>query len=133
MTDQAKSERGDQILRFWTPVLLRAILLVSVLLLLVGLCLALARPSSYYMKSFESAQQGLVRQRTSLPMLLNEAVHGNPDAVMIIGLMVLTLVPLARVVLCLWVFLREGDLLYVLFTAYVLVSLILGVFLGRIG
>ncbi len=52
---------------------------------------------------------------------------------MIIGLMVLTLVPLARVVFCLLVFLRERDLIYVLFTAYVLVGLILGIFLGRIG
>jgi uncharacterized membrane protein len=133
MPDRTKSEQGEQILRFWTPLLLRSILIVSVFILLVGLLLALSRPSSYYMKSFEKAQQGLVHQRTSASTIFREAIHGDPDAVMIIGLMVLTLVPLARVVFCLLVFLRERDLIYVLFTAYVLVGLILGIFLGRIG
>ena len=45
----------------------------------------------------------------------------------------LTLVPLARVVFCFVLFIRERDYIYVAFTAYVLAGLIIGVLVGRIG
>ncbi len=59
--------------------------------------------------------------------------QGQPHAVMIIGLYVLTLVPLARVAFTLVLFLKERDFIYVAATAYVLAALIMGVMLGRVG
>ena len=52
---------------------------------------------------------------------------------MTIGLMLLTMVPIARVTFTLLVFFREKDYPYVAMTGYVLVALILGAALGRIG
>ena len=133
MVDRGTNDQEERILRLWTPLLLRTILVASVVLLVIGLALAVSGPSQHYVKSFENAQRGLMHQPTSLLIMLHQAMHGDPDAVMIVGLMVLTLVPLARVLFCFLLFLREGDFVYVLFTAYVLTSLILGIVLGRIG
>jgi uncharacterized membrane protein len=49
------------------------------------------------------------------------------------GLFILTLVPLARVAFCLVLFVKERDSMYVAFTAYVLIALLAGVMLGKIG
>jgi uncharacterized membrane protein len=133
MTEQSTSDQEEQILRLWTPLLLRSILAVSVFLLMMGLLLAVARPSGNYVKSFENARRGLLHQQPSVPAILRHALRGDPEAVIVVGLMVLTLVPLARVLFCFLLFLRQRDFVYVLLTAYVLISLILGVVLGRIG
>jgi uncharacterized membrane protein len=45
----------------------------------------------------------------------------------------LTLVPLARVAFCLMLFIKQRDLIYVAFTAYVLAGLIAGIMLGSTG
>ncbi len=133
MVDRGTNDQEERILRLWTPLLLRSILVASVILLATGLVLAITGPSQHYVKTFENAQHGLTHQPTSFPIIVHHALQGDPDAVMTIGLMVLTLVPLARVLFCFLLFLREGDFVYVLFTAYVLTSLILGIVLGRIG
>jgi uncharacterized membrane protein len=52
---------------------------------------------------------------------------------MTLGLMVLTLVPLARVAFCFLLFVKERDGIYVAFTAYVLIGLVAGIVLGRVG
>ena len=69
----------------------------------------------------------------SVLQLVHGMRHGQPHAVMIIGLYVLTLVPLARVAFTLVLFLKERDFIYVAATAYVLAALIMGVMLGRVG
>jgi uncharacterized membrane protein len=50
-----------------------------------------------------------------------------------LGLFLLAFVPLARVAFCLILFMRERDFAYIVFTAYVLTGLIVGLLLGRIG
>jgi uncharacterized membrane protein len=52
---------------------------------------------------------------------------------LMLGLFVLTLVPLARVVFCFLLFIKERDYTYVAFTAYVLAGLIVGVLVGGAG
>src|SRR5260370_36365576 len=65
--------------------------------------------------------------------LVDRALQGVPLSVMTIGLMILTLVTLARVAFTFFLFLRERELVFVSATAYVLLGLIAGVVLGRIG
>jgi uncharacterized membrane protein len=60
-------------------------------------------------------------------------LRGEPRQTMTLGLMVLTLVPLARVAFCFLLFVKERDGIYVAFTAYVLIGLVAGVILGRVG
>jgi uncharacterized membrane protein len=52
---------------------------------------------------------------------------------MTLGLMILTLVPLARVIFSLLFFIKTRNKPFVIFTAYVLAGLVVGVLLGRIG
>ena len=65
--------------------------------------------------------------------LLQRASHGDPRSIMTVGLMILTLVPLARVAFCLMFFIKTRNWAFVVFTAYVLTGLAVGVILGRIG
>ena len=50
-----------------------------------------------------------------------------------LGLFVLTRVPLARVAFCFLFFIKERGYTYVAFTAYVLAGLIVGVLVGGVG
>jgi uncharacterized membrane protein len=61
------------------------------------------------------------------------ALRGDPRSIMMVGLLVLTLVPLGRVTFTFILFLKEGDRIFAVATAYVLAALIAGVMLGRIG
>jgi uncharacterized membrane protein len=124
----------DRVLREWTPVLLRAILGVSVVLLVAGIIVMATRAPGYYVSRFHAAQHGrrmLVRGNWSEVFI--SARHGNPHSIMTLGLVTLTLVPLGRVAFTFLLFLKERDTPYVIATAYVLAGLIFGVMLGRIG
>jgi len=65
--------------------------------------------------------------------LLIRACGGDPRSIMTVGLMILTLVPLARVAFCWLFFIQRRNWAFVLFTAYVLAGLAAGVMLGRMG
>lgn len=120
----------DRILRVWTPVLLRTVLTVAVLLMAAGVGRALlAAP----MHGDPGLVGGLAPAHTALPMLLSAAIQGDANAMATLGLMVLTLVPLVRVVFCFVLFLKQRSGIFVAFTAYVLAGLIMGIMLGRIG
>jgi len=123
----------DRILRRWTPMLLRTILVAATALLIVGLFLMARQAPGAYVARFKAVQAGKIYSRQPWLTMVGQAVAGDPRAIVTIGLMVLTLVPLARVAFCFLLFLRERDWLYVMFTAYVLFGLVLGVVLGRIG
>jgi uncharacterized membrane protein len=124
----------ERILRVWTPVILRTILMAAILLLLFGLISMAWQSPGYYVEHFHRLQ-GHVRyqNREDWGVLVSTAMHGDPHAIMTIGLMVLTLVPLVRVAFCFLLFVKEGDGIYVAFTAYVLIGLVAGVILGRVG
>jgi uncharacterized membrane protein len=132
LTDTASDE--DRILRVWTPVILRSILTVAITLLLGGLLLmAWENPASYAAHFHRLQGHQRAEDREPLSSLLATAAEGTPRSIMTLGLMVLTLVPLGRVAFCFLLFVKERDGTYVLFTAYVLIGLVVGVVLGRVG
>ncbi len=124
----------ERILRVWTPVILRTILIVAIALLLAGLLvMAWNNPSQYVARFHRLQGHTRYENRQSLSYLVSTALGGNPRSIMTLGLMVLTLVPLARVAFCFLLFLRQRDGIYVVLTAYVLIGLVVGVILGRVG
>ena len=123
----------DRILRAWTPILLRTILVVAAIVLVFGLYRMLTKSPGFYTQRFHAIQAGRLHPSESFTEDFSEALKGDPHSVMTLGLFVLTLVPLARVAFCFLLFLKERDYTYVMFTAYVLIGLIGGVLLGKIG
>ena len=124
----------DRILRVWTPVLLRSILIVSAIVLVIGLFAMAAQSPDAYISRFRRIQSGEVTQQyESFQVLVSRSLAGHPHSIVILGLLLLTLVPLARVAFCFFLFIRERDGIFVIFTAYVLAGLVAGVILGRIG
>ncbi len=126
-------DEEERILRVWTPVLLRTILMVAVTLLLLALAQTFRRSHGNYAESLRWIQQTAPEAQKSLPYLAVGACHGSPTAIATLGLMVLTLVPLVRVSFCLLLFLRQRNREFVIFTSYVLAGLAIGVILGKIG
>ncbi|HZP44158.1 MAG TPA: DUF1634 domain-containing protein [Candidatus Binataceae bacterium] len=131
--EHAREVEEDRILRVWTPILLRTILIVAVLVLATGLVLTLTIQPDYYMERYRQAQLGNLYGRENLRNFLPSIMAGQPHAVLTLGLFILTLVPLARVVFCFILFLRVRDYAFVGFTLYVLLGLIIGIVLGRVG
>jgi uncharacterized membrane protein len=128
-----QAQEEDRILRVWTPVILRTVLAAAGLVLIIGLFGIATRPGEY-VEHFRAVQANeRVKDYGNFADLLSRAWHGNPRSIMTVGLMILTLVPLARVAFCLIFFIKDRNIPYVIFTAYVLAGLILGVMLGRVG
>jgi uncharacterized membrane protein len=123
----------DRILRVWTPLLLRTILIAAVIVLLIGLLLAYTYAPDYYVQRYLAVQQNHLLGKEKFAGLIARCLTGQPHAVLTIGLFVLTLVPLARVAFCFLFFIKERDWTYVMLTAYVLIGLIVGVVVGRVG
>ncbi len=123
----------DRILREWTPILLRSILIAAMIFLVVGLILDYTYAPDYFVQRYQAVQQGHMLGREKFGLLYGRVRAGNPHAVLTIGLFVLTLVPLARVAFCFMLFIRERDYTYVALTAYVLAGLIVGVLVGSVG
>ncbi|MGH7781945.1 MAG: DUF1634 domain-containing protein [Candidatus Binataceae bacterium] len=128
---QAANE--DRILRVWTPLLLRTILIAATAVLLAGLVLMGTQSRGHYAHRYHEVQQGQVHGRETFVQLIEGSAQGDPHSVMTIGLFILTLVPLARVAFCFLLFIKERDFAYVGFTAYVLIGLVAGIVLGKIG
>jgi uncharacterized membrane protein len=126
-------QEEDRILREWTPILLRSILIAAMILLVSGLILSYTFAPDYYVDRYHEVQQGHLMGREKFALLFGRIRAGNPHAVLTVGLFVLTLVPLARVAFCFILFIRERDYTYVALTAYVLAGLIVGVLVGSVG
>jgi uncharacterized membrane protein len=123
----------DRILRVWTPILLRTILIISAIVLTFGLYLMVTKTPHFYEQRFHSIQAGNLHPNESFFQDVSQALAGDPHSVMTLGLFILTLVPLARVAFCFLLFLKERDYTFVFLTAYVLIGLVAGVLLGKIG
>ncbi|MGD0672317.1 MAG: DUF1634 domain-containing protein [Candidatus Binatus sp.] len=126
-------QEEDRILREWTPILLRSILIAAMIVLGAGLVLTYTFAPDYYVERYQAVQHGHLIGKETLGLLFDRVRQGNPHAVLTIGLFVLTLVPLARVAFCFILFIRERDYTYVALTAYVLAGLIVGVLAGSAG
>ena len=133
METAIETSEEDSILRTWTPLLLRAILLLSSIIMTTGIAQSLVFAPGFYVRRFQAIQRGQLRGGETLVQLIDGMRHGDSHGTMTIGLYVLTLVPLARVAFTFVLFLKERDFVYVTATAYVLAALIVGVMLGRIG
>ena len=126
-------QEEDRILRVWTPILLRTILIAAMIILVGGLVLDYTFAPDYYVERYHAVQQGHLIGKEKFGLLFERIREGNPHAALTLGLFVLTLVPLARVAFCFILFIRERDYTYVALTAYVLAGLIVGVLVGSVG
>jgi uncharacterized membrane protein len=124
----------DRILRVWTPVILRTILTLATVTLVAGLVVMVWREPGFFVSRFDQIQKGIgIQQKEALSVLALTAAHGSSHAILTLGLMILTLVPLGRVAFTFVLFLKERDQVFIVATAYVLIGLIVGVVLGRVG
>jgi uncharacterized membrane protein len=123
----------DRILRSWTPVILRSVLITASLILVVGLVTSATISPGYFVQRFHLVQRGTLYAVQDWAQLAAGAISGNPHDILTFGLIVLTLVPIARVVFSFILFIKERDLVFVAATAYVLAGLVAGVLLGSIG
>jgi hypothetical protein len=131
MADKAAE---DKILRAWTPVLLRTILLAASAILIGGLIYTGIKEPAYYVHRYDLVRAGTAkRPAEDAIQLVEKSFAGDAHSILTLGLLVLTLVPLGRVVFTLILFIRERDVVYIVATAYVLSALIIGVMLGNIG
>jgi uncharacterized membrane protein len=126
-------QEEDRILREWTPILLRSILIAAMVLLVAGLILDYTYAPDYFVERYHAVQQGHLIGKEKFGLVFERIREGNPHAVLTIGLFTLTLVPLARVAFCFMLFIRERDYTYVALTAYVLAGLVVGVLVGSVG
>ncbi len=123
----------DRILRVWTPVLLRTIVLLAMTSLIAGLILTVLFSPNHFVERYHEVQLGHLGGRESLATLATQVLAGEPRAILLLGLFLLTLVPLVRVAFCLGLYIKSRDYAFIGFTAYVLAALIVGAMLGRIG
>ena len=126
-------QEEDKILRVWTPILLRSILITAMILLLAGLVLDYTYAPDYYVGRYNAVFHGQLIGKEKFGLLAERIREGNPHTVLTLGLFVLTLVPLARVAFCFLLFIKERDYIYVGLTAYVLAGLIVGMLVGSAG
>ena len=126
-------QEEDRILRVWTPILLRSILITAMILLVAGLVLDYTYAPNYYVERYNAVMHGHLIGKEKFGLLAEHIREGNPHAVLTLGLFVLTLVPLARVAFCFLLFIKERDYIYVGLTAYVLAGLIVGMLVGSAG
>jgi uncharacterized membrane protein len=127
------SAEEDRILRLWTPILLRSIVIVAMTVLIGGLVLTATTAPNYFVGRYRQIQLGHLIGRERIASIWSNLLAGKPHAVLTVGLFLLTLVPLARVAFCLMLFIKTRDIAYVGFTAYVFAALIIGFLLGHIG
>ena len=123
----------DRILRVWTPLLLRTILIAAAVVLMIGIILTYTYAPGYCVDRYHAVRQGHLLGRDTFQGFFENVMAGKPHPVLMLGLFVLTLVPLARVAFCFLFFIKERDYTYVAFTAYVLAGLIVGVLVGSVG
>jgi uncharacterized membrane protein len=118
---------------------LRAGVIVSAAIVLVGILLFAARQETGYAKVTPHHLPGILAYHrtsgpgffpTSLASVARGAAEGKPYAVICFGLLVLIATPVVRVALSVFFFLVQGDWLYVGITLFVLAVLLLSLFTG---
>src|SRR5579863_8802397 len=102
-------QEEDRILREWTPILLRSILIAAMILLVSGLVMTYTFAPHYFVERYHKVQQGHLIGKEKFGLVFDRIREGNPHAVLTIGLFTLTLVPLARVAFCFMLFIKERD------------------------
>jgi uncharacterized membrane protein len=106
--------------------LLRAGTLSSAFVILLGGILYLARHS--YDRPDYHTFRGVSPQLHTLSGIFTGAAHGQSLAIIQLGLLMLIATPIARVVLSVFAFLSQRDMLYVAISGIVLVVLLYSLF-----
>ena len=106
--------------------LLRAGTLSSAFVILLGGILFLARHSQDH-PDYHTFR-GVSPQLHTLSGIFTGAVHGQSLAIIQLGLLMLIATPIARVILSVFAFLSQRDLLYVVISGIVLVVLLYSLF-----
>lgn len=101
---------------------LRIGVIISALVIIFGLVLLFVQGSSGY--------EGSTFPH-SLPDIYKGTVALKPYAVITTGLILLILTPVLRVAISIWVFMREGDKLYMGITTLVLIILVISFLIGK--
>jgi uncharacterized membrane protein len=126
-TDETLSDARDYRMDLLISYVLRGGVLLSAGLLILGALL-------YALAALRS---GSAAFPSTYPHSLGEIIsglsHGDPLAVLALGLLVLLLTPVARVLVSILAFARERDWLYVAITALVLLILLVSFLLGAGG
>src|SRR5271156_6172059 len=95
---QLVQDEETRLLRVWTPLILRAVLVAAVTVLIIGLAEATFGSPGHFVTRFHQLQRGIqLRQPKDFGALVGDALEGNGRSIMTLGLMLLTLVPIARV------------------------------------
>jgi uncharacterized membrane protein len=107
----------------------------SLLLIAAGSLLSFLEPGGYGRSSSEAARlsgTGGAFPRT-WDWLSQGVRHGNGQAVIVVGLLLLIATPVLRVAISVVAFVREGDRVYACITGLVLLLLLLSFELGKAG
>jgi uncharacterized membrane protein len=125
--ENATSPQRDYQMDRVISIVLRGGVLLSAGLLILGMLLY----------TISSLRSGAPAFSSTYPHSLSDVIHGlthgDPLAVLALGLLVLLLTPVARVLISIFAFARERDWLYVGITALVLLILLVSFLLGRGG
>lgn len=70
---------------------------------------------------------------TTLPTVVQGVAHGDPRALIMLGLLVLLATPVVRVAVSIYAFAREHDWRFVVITSIVLATLLVSFVLGKGG
>jgi uncharacterized membrane protein len=115
--------------------LLRAGVTASAGLISAGTVLAFLEPGGY--SRAPGALAPLIRENAtfphSIPAYLHALAHGQGQAIIIAGLLLLILTPIMRVGISIWAYARERNFAYVAITSTVFLLLLLSFALGRAG
>ncbi|KRL88135.1 DUF1634 domain-containing protein [Lacticaseibacillus pantheris] len=103
--------------------IMRIGVIAAVVVLLIGLVLMLFQGGNYATGS----------QPHRFGTIFTGLLHGQADAVMMVGLFLLILTPVLRVVVSIYAFMVEHDRLYVWITTVVLVILAVAMVIGYFG
>jgi uncharacterized membrane protein len=106
--------------------ILRTGMLVSAVVILFGGVLFLAQQGAQA-PSFRQFH-GEPRQLTSVPLVVNGAIHGQALPIIQLGLLLLIATPISRVIFAVAAFAWERDYLYVAISLVVLVVLLYSLF-----
>jgi uncharacterized membrane protein len=115
--------------------LLRVGVLLSIAIIAAGMVITFVHHPDYF--SSRPALGSLTAPDAHFPSTIGEVItgvrHGSGQAIVTAGLLVLILIPVARVALSIVLFVIERDRLYAAITATVLVVLLISFVVGRAG
>ncbi|MEJ6399671.1 DUF1634 domain-containing protein [Nicoliella lavandulae] len=101
--------------------ILRIGVIISAIIMIIGWLLLVLTGKSGYQGSFHP---------TSFHAILSGVIALKPYAIMMLGIFCLILTPVLRVVVSIYSFYKEHDMLYVSITTFVLIVLIISFFIG---